>query len=211
MSNFGFADLRVVAPYEVAFREARSAVGASATLRDARQCASVPEAVADCALVVGTASGGARELKHPLRRLEYGARLIHKAMPSGRVAVLFGSEKHGLSNDDISYCHWLMRIPTRAEHESMNLGQSVAVCLYELARSPAAARKQPKAVAAAGGRQLALVEERLIEVLRAADFPFTPSTATQIRRLLRRAGFTAADADVWLGIFRQVLWKLSAR
>ena len=63
-----------------------------------------------------------------------------------RVALLFGSEKRGLSNDDLSYCHWLLHIPTREEHISMNLGQAVAVCLWELARGSRSAGKQAKSV-----------------------------------------------------------------
>src|SRR5271157_3022667 len=93
MSNFGFTHLRVVNPYELAFREARSAVGASALLTSAEEYRSVADAVADCTLVVGTTAVGHRELHHPLRRLEYGARLIRKQLTSGRVALLFGSEK----------------------------------------------------------------------------------------------------------------------
>src|SRR5215472_19244706 len=69
MSNFGFSDLRVVNPYDLAFREARSAVGAAPLLAAARSFPSVAEAVADCTLVVGTTSVGHRELQHPLRRL----------------------------------------------------------------------------------------------------------------------------------------------
>ena len=134
MSNFGFPHLRVVNPYEPAFREARSAVGASTVVASAQQYQSVAEAVADCTLVVGTTDVGHRELHHPLRRLEDGRKLINKELHSGRVAILFGSEKVGLSNQDFSHCHWLMRIPTREQHSSMNLGQAVAVCLYELAR-----------------------------------------------------------------------------
>src|SRR5215467_9083628 len=80
MANFGFSRLRVVNPYDVAFREARSAVGAAALLRAAETCATVADAVADCRLVVGTTSVGHRELQHPLRRLEYGARLILRAL-----------------------------------------------------------------------------------------------------------------------------------
>src|SRR4051794_19268794 len=76
MANFGFSRMRVVNPYDVAFREARSAVGAAPLLQTAEECGSVAEAVADCELVVGTTSVGHRELQHPLRRLEYGARLI---------------------------------------------------------------------------------------------------------------------------------------
>ena len=134
MSNFGFSRLRVVAPYEAAFREARSAVGASALLAGAQEYSSVAEALADCALVVGTTAARHRQLLHPLLPLEQGARLIRQQLPSGRVALLFGSEKRGLSNRDLSHCHWLLRLPTREEHPSMNLGQAVAVCLYELAR-----------------------------------------------------------------------------
>src|SRR5690349_14740885 len=134
MSNFGAMELRAVRPYEKAWREARSAVGAAELLARAKEYAGLAEAVADCSLVVGTTAVGNREMKHPLRGLEEGAGLIGKRMKTGRVAVLFGSEKWGLSNEDLSYCHWLMRIPTRVEHRSMNLGQAAAVVMYELGR-----------------------------------------------------------------------------
>src|ERR1700675_168716 len=134
MSNFGAMELRAVRPYEKAWREAKSAVGAGELLAQAKEFPTLAEAVADCALVVGTTAVGNREMKHPLRGLEEAARVIGKRMETGRVAVLFGSEKWGLSNEDLSYCHWLMRIPTRVEHRSMNLGQAAAVVMYELVR-----------------------------------------------------------------------------
>src|ERR1035437_10483001 len=134
MSNFGVRRLRVVNPYEVAFREARSAVGASGLLAKAEQYESVAEAVADCKLVVGTTAATRRELQHRLNRLDEGARTIKRRLATGPVALLFGSERYGLSNEELSHCHWVMRIPTRQEHGSMNLGQAVAVCLYELVR-----------------------------------------------------------------------------
>src|SRR6516225_4560290 len=90
MANFGFSRLRVVNPYDVAFREARSAVGAAALLRAAETCATVADAVVDCRLVVGTTSVGHRELQHTLRRLEYGARVILRALAQGPVGLLFG-------------------------------------------------------------------------------------------------------------------------
>src|ERR1700728_3215208 len=93
MSNFGFRRLRVVNPYEAAFREARSAVGAADVLAQAEEFESVADAVADCTLVVGTTAVRARNLHHPLHRLELGARAIRKRMQSSRVALLFGSEK----------------------------------------------------------------------------------------------------------------------
>jgi TrmH family RNA methyltransferase len=132
MSNFGFFDLRLVNAYSVAYQEARSAVGAAVLLQNAREFASVGEAVADRTLVVGTTAIGHRHLEHTIRRLEQATPLLRRAR---RVALLFGSEKFGLSNEDMSHCHWLLRIPTRKDHGTMNLGQAVSVCLYELIRS----------------------------------------------------------------------------
>ncbi len=136
MSNFGFRHLRLVNPYDPAFREARSAVGASSLLKNAKVYESVAGAVADCTQVVGTTAVRDRDLHHSLNGLERGGKLIRKQLAIGRVALLFGSEKRGLSNQDLSHCHWLMRIPTSEQNFSMNLGQAVAVCLYELIRSP---------------------------------------------------------------------------
>src|ERR1700694_885111 len=119
MFNFGFSRLRVVNPYEVAFREARSAIGAREILETAEEFRSLGEAVADCALVVGTTSLGHRGLAHTLQRLEHGAPLIREQMRSAPAALLFGSEKFGLSNDDLAHCHWLMRIATADQQHSM--------------------------------------------------------------------------------------------
>src|SRR5580700_9910831 len=138
MSNFGFRHLRVVNPYDVAFQGARSAVDAADVLASAEKYETVAEAVADCSLVVGTTAVGHRDLQHPLQRLEMGAPLIRAHLASGNCALLFGSEKFGLSNKDMSHCHWLMHIPMHDEHVSMNLGQAVAVCLYEVMRDPGA-------------------------------------------------------------------------
>jgi tRNA/rRNA methyltransferase len=211
MSNFGFLRLRVVNPYEVAFREARSAVGAASVLEAAEEFRSVAEAVADCTLVVGTTAVGRRELQQPLRRLEYGVRLIRRRLAASPVALLFGSEKFGLSNDDLSHCHWLMRIPTRAEHESMNLGQAVAVCLYELVRDGKAESLKPERAKRAAAGDLERVTQLLLEVLEKSGYvnPRTSgSTEEKIRRLVRRLDLTARDAEIWLGMLRQILWKV---
>ena len=89
MSNFGFPNLRVVNPYDVAFQNARSAVGAAATLATAEVYKTVAEAVADCSLVVGTTAVGHRDLQHPLLRLEAGARDIRTHIAAGSCALLF--------------------------------------------------------------------------------------------------------------------------
>jgi tRNA/rRNA methyltransferase len=211
MSNFGFSELRLVNPYNVAFREARSAVKAHAVLEEAREYSTVAEALADCALVVGTTAIGPRVLEHPLRRLEYGGKIIAKKLATASVALLFGSEKFGLSNEDMSHCHWLMRIPTREEHGSMNLGQAVAVCLYEIIRSPASAKAPPDAKRLAAAAHLERITELLETILDRSGYVHARvegSTRMKIRRLVRRLQLNAHDSEVWLGMLRQILWKL---
>jgi tRNA/rRNA methyltransferase len=210
MSNFGFSRLRVVRPYEVAFREARSAVGAAELLAGAEEYKTLAEAVADCTLVVGTTAAHNRELHHPLRSLPDGARLIRARLRSSRVALLVGSEKRGLSNEDLSHCHWLMRVPTREEHGSMNLGQAVAVCLYEIARVAGAARP-PEKVKPANSAEVEAITQRLLEALTASGYVKPRSAAAteeKLRRMVRRLRIPASDAEVWMGILRQILWKL---
>jgi tRNA/rRNA methyltransferase len=211
MANFGFSRLRVVNPYDVAFREARSAVGAAPLLHAAEEFPTVAAAVADCDLVVGTTSVGHRELQHPIRRLEYGARLILRRLGSAPVALLFGSEKFGLSNDDISHCHWLMRIPTVDQNLSMNLGQAVALCLYELARDPKAVEARPERIRRANAGEAEQITMQLMEALERSGYvnPLTAATTTEkVRRLVRRLDVSARDVPVLLGMLRQILWKL---
>jgi tRNA/rRNA methyltransferase len=212
MSNFGFSRLRVVRPYEVAFREARSAVGAAPILASAEEYGGVAEAVADCTLVVGTTAAHNRELHHPLRSLPDGTHLIRAQLRSSRVALLFGSEKRGLSNEDLSHCHWLMRIPTREEHGSMNLGQAVAVCLYEIARVASVAKRVEKVEPAKAG-EVEAITQRLLEALTASGYVKPRSAAAtgeKIRRMVRRLRIPASDADAWMGILRQILWKVKS-
>ena len=209
MVNFGAPRLRVVNPYDVAFREARSAVGAASLLASAEEFAAVAEAVADCALVVGTTAVGHRELQHPLRRLEYGARLMRRA--AGPIALLFGSEKFGLSNEDMSHCHWLMRIPTMDLNRSMNLGQAVAVCLYELARDPRAASARRDKLRAATAAETEQITAMLVEALERSGYlkPLTAESGRmKVRRLVRRLNLSARDAPVVMGMLRQILWKV---
>jgi len=211
MSNFGFLRLRVVRPYEKAFRTARSAVGASELLKNAEQFDTVAEAVADCKLVVGTTAVRHREIQHPLKRLEVGGKIIRKQLASQRVALLFGSERFGLLKQDLSYCHWLMRIPTRDEHISMNLGQAVAVCLYELIRNPRAVAAPAEKQMLASSGQVDRVTSALLEALKESEY-IHPGTEARIdemtRRMIVRFNLQEGDAEAWLGILRQILWKL---
>lgn len=215
MHDFGFRHLRVVNEYAVPFASARSAVDASEVLASAREFESLAAAVADCSLVVGTTAVGERALQHRLHALPEATDEIGGALARGvRVALLFGSEKTGLSNGELSYCHWLLTIPMQkhedVRHPSMNLGQAVAVCLYDLVRETGVHAGTGVPAAAEAG-EVERLTALLTEVLEKSGYtrrhPANCDEA-QIRRLVLRMGIAASDAPVWMGILRQVLWKM---
>jgi len=216
MANFGASQLRLVAPYDLAFREARSAVGAAELLANAEVFPSVAEAAADCTLVIGTTAATNRSVSLPLITLPEAAPQI--AAHVGKVALLFGSEKRGLANEDMSYCHWLVRIPTTQQSPSMNLAQSVVVVLYELARtwnqSPAVDSEAiPAADLPAKMQSLLRLAEVMHETLEGCDYYSEAAAASaeeQLRRLLLRMKLSEPDSEIVLGMFRQILWKLRA-
>lgn len=210
MANFGFKELRVVNPYPLAFREAKSAVGASGLLKTAKEFKSVAQAVAGCSLVIGTTTGRNRKADQQLRSLGELAPLIRKSLRAGSVGILFGSEKRGLSNHALSYCHGLMRIPTLISQPSMNLGQAVAICLYELARPLKVARKTAQ-IATPSSVEVDRLTAALFEALALSGYlKPEPSALTEkkIRRLVRRLELSAQDLPVWLGMLRQIIWKI---
>jgi tRNA/rRNA methyltransferase len=209
MQNFGVPELRLVAPYEASFREARSAVGAGAVLAEAREFASVADAVADCRLVIGTTAARRRELEQPLVGLEEAAAPVHAALVQGPVALLFGSEKHGLTREDFDHCHWLVRIATEDAQPSMNLGQAVAVCLWELSHETTALapEAEPRAISGGVERLGALVTE-LLDAVGYTHPNTAESTAAEVRRMLRRLHATDADTHLLMGMMRKLLWKL---
>jgi tRNA/rRNA methyltransferase len=194
-------------------------VGAADLLARAVVYASVAEAVADCTLVLGTTAvtaGGRRDLLHPLDGLEASAELAHTHLQNSeaRVAILFGSEKTGLTNDDLSHCHRLLRIPTREEHISMNLGQAVAICLYELARTAKDKEETGRDAAhpaPASSGEMERLTVMILEALQASGY-IAPgaekATEEKLRRLFRRFALTRQEAQLALGMARQVLWKL---
>ena len=234
MSNFGAHDLRVANIFYKEFRSASSAVGPSAELlRQARDYPTTDESVHDAQLVVGTSGASGRPFLQPLERLEAGAMRIRAALDRGeRVALLFGSEKFGLSNDDMSHCHLLLRIPTRDTHPSMNLGQASALCLYELARVDGSTasltlpilpqppwelpQNFPRAAEdniPASAESVERLTELLEQALTASEYPGMGSAARarQLRTLLRRVPLSERDAGLATGFIRQILWKLRGK
>lgn len=215
MANFGFTHLCVVAPYEPHWREARSAVGAPELLRNAAESATVAEAVRRCDFVAGTATLAHRTPEQPVIPLPQLAPLLAGRLESAsRAALVFGPEKHGLTREDLSYCHVLVEIPTEAAQPSMNLGQAVAVCLYELARIDAAPEPDPfpgtgaaRAVSGSLDRLGGVIEETMV-ACEYSPAAMRGANAHDLRLLLRRLSLDESDSHRVLRLFRRILCRL---
>ncbi len=217
MANFGLSRLAVVSPYAPPWREARSAVGAPALLQGARETESLAKAVADCTLAVGTGTLTYRKPEQPVVSLPALAPVIASELArGGRVALVFGPENHGLSREDLSYCQLLMEIPTDPGQPSMNLGQAVAVSLYELVARDLATPPETGSVPESPGAppasgDLDILAELVEQVMQAADYsPRSMQQANRhdLRLLLRRLVFNRNDMRRILRLFRRILWKL---
>ncbi len=211
MSNFGFAHMRLVKPYELAFKEARSAVKSQYILEQAQVFETLADAVADCTLVMGGTSVGNRDLHLPLYRLEAAGQLLNQSLATGNAALLFGSEKFGLSNEDMSHCHCLYRIPARQEHGSMNLGQAVAVTLYELRREREAEGQRFESAPRADGAEFERITALLHKLLCDSGYVqerMAEPAQIRLRQLVMRLGIPAPDARTWQGMLRQIQWKI---
>jgi tRNA/rRNA methyltransferase len=210
MLNFGFSRLWLVRPYDVAFRAARSAVGAAEVLEKACVTNDLSEALGDASLVVGTSGVDSRSRHHVQRSLPEGSHAIRTHLESRPAALVFGSEKHGLTNHDLSFCDWVVSIPTHENCPSMNLGQAVAVCCYELARH---AKTVPalQTPATATAEQRHRIVETLLPILEQSGF-LRPvgreSQAEKIRRLVGRLRLAPDDARMVQAMIRQIEWKL---
>ncbi|WP_162601581.1 RNA methyltransferase [Occallatibacter savannae] len=221
MANFGFVDLAVVSAYEPHWREARSAVGAPELLAKARETSTLAEAVRDCTLVLGTGTLTHRKPEQPVVCLDEIAQLVTRELdqPSSRISIIFGPEKHGLTREDLSWCHHLVEIPTDAGQPSMNLGQAAAVCLYEIAiRSGDATENpytpSPAAASRATSGNLDVLTGLIQQVMLASNYsPGNMRAANEhdLRLMLRRLNLNPADQRRALGLFRRILRQLEDR
>lgn len=216
MANFGFAQLTVVAPYAPHWREARSAVGAPDLLRNARECATLAEALSGSTFVIGTGTLTYRKPEQPVVRLpELRGAMLPEFEGQGQIAVVFGPEKHGLTREDLSWCHVLVEIPTDPRQPSMNLGQAVAVILYEIGCkvlpegriSPSAEAGAARADTEALDRLGSLIEETMT----AAGYSprsMQPANRHDLRLLLRRLAPNSLDVRRMMGLFRRILHRI---
>lgn len=215
MANFGFWHLTVAAPYAPHWREARSAVGAPDLLQNAKSTECLAEAVAACTFVAGTGTLTYRKPQQPVISLpDLGAVLAQQLERGGRIALVFGPEKHGLTREDLSYCNVLVEIPTNPRQPSMNLGQAVAVCLYELVcrALPASDHVATNAGSSTPSATLDLLADLIEQTLTAAGYSpraMQPANQHDLRILLRRLAPSALDTRRMLGLFRRILWRIN--
>ena len=210
MFNFGFSDLWLVEPYDKAFRKARSAVGATKVLRDARVTSDLAEALGEASLIVGASGVEGRVQRQVQRTLPDAGHALRTHLEDRPAALVFGSEKSGLSNEQLSHCDWILNIPTQADCPSMNLGQAVALCCYEIARvaRPVPRLRTPASVSA---DERDRILGMLMPVLEESGFILRghrPSQLLKVRRWIGRLRLAPADSRLLMGMLRQIGWRL---
>jgi tRNA/rRNA methyltransferase len=211
MKNMGLGDLVLVRPPQLrAFWAQAMAVHARDVLERRQTCASLAEAVADCGLVLGTSCrrGPYRAAAVPVR--EAVPDIVAAAAQGNRVALVFGPEDHGLSNEDLKECQRLISIPSDAAYPSLNLAQAVMICCYEifLESGRAEARgsnPQPRATA----ERLGAMFDRLQTAFLKIGFlhPENPDHIMYaMRRMLGESIQDDRDVRIWMALARQIEW-----
>jgi len=206
MKNMGLSDLALVRPRHFPHEDATArASGATDVLEAARVVETLDEALADCIYVAG-ASARSRTIGWPtMLPRECAAELLRQAQ-TGKVAVVFGPEKSGLTNDDLDRCHTLLTIPTNPDFSSLNLAMAVQVLTYELRVATLEGPPptfEPEAPLASGA-DLERFYEHLEQVLRNSGF-LDPANPRHLMRRLRRLFVRAAPDSNELNILRGIL------
>jgi tRNA/rRNA methyltransferase len=203
MKVMGLSDLALVNPRCEIDEAARArASGAVDVLEAARRFSSLDDALADTVLAAACTSRR-RDLPHPAYTPRQAAPEIVQLARSGPVAIVFGSETFGLSNEQLMKCRWLINIPTNPDYASLNLGAAVQVLAYEL-RSTAEDAVLPlpafePATHAAQESLLAELEKGLVDI--GFHDPANPRRLMlRLRRFFAKAGLEKEEVAIWRGI-----------
>jgi TrmH family RNA methyltransferase len=215
MANMGLSDLALAgANPALDFQEARKmACWAGTILEQRRNCATLAEAVADCTVVMGTTVRQGLYRQHVRPPREWAPHILAAAQ-SGKVALVFGPEDNGLSNEELEACTNLIQIPSSEKYRSLNVAQAVMICVYELFVASGcfepAPEKSPEATAAMKERMFVMWEQALLEI----GF-MQPDKARHmmlgVRRIFSRSRLTEDDVRILMGIARQTRWCAAQR
>jgi TrmH family RNA methyltransferase len=209
MKNMELRELVLVRPRQFPAAEASARASGAADLLDrARVVGSVAEAVAGAGFVIGTT---ARDRDSHFRVLDVRDAASRLAAEARRApaAVLFGSERTGLTNDELAACHALLRIPANPQYASLNVAMAAQLVAYEIYRSRGA-RLEPSAPEAppAPPEEMARLYAHLEEVLEEIDFRDRTRSGThlttRIRRFLQRAELDANEVNILRGILTAI-------
>ena len=166
------------------------------------------EAVADCGLVAGTTARAGLYRDHAKTPREWMPHLWSSST-NNKIALVFGREDKGLTNDELALCTQMIRIPSSDEHSSLNLAQAVMVCCYELFLASNTfegyVEKSPEAPIALRERMFETWREALLDI----GFMYDDTADHMmmgIRRILSRGELTERDVKILMGMARQTLW-----
>lgn len=209
MKTMGLTELGLVAPARHPAPEATAlAAGAGDVLEAARVYPDVRSAVADCGLVVGSTARG-RHLPWRVVEPREAAQEVVAASAASRVAILFGAERAGLSNEDLEQCQVLLSIPTEGDYASLNVAMAVQVVAYELllARREGATAVAGTGVALASALEMERFYAHLEQVL--GEIGFNDRTGeghlmARLRRLFNRTVLDENEVHILRGILTSV-------
>jgi TrmH family RNA methyltransferase len=209
MKNMALDDLVLVRPQSFPHGEAvKRASGADDVLERARVVSTVEEAVSDCGFVAATTS---RERDQNFRVLDVRDAAVRVVQETARspVAMMFGAERTGLTNEDLAFAHVLVRIPANPIYASLNLAMAVQLVCYELYRAAGARYESPEPlVPLASGDDMQRLYDHLAEVLELIEFRDRTQNGTilmqRIRRFLQRAELDQNEANILRGILTAV-------
>ena len=208
MRNMGLSELTLVSPAPLHREQADMMAVHARDVLDAMSIQpSLRAAVGDCGLVVGTTCRPGLYRDGAVYPRALAPHIVSRA-GENRVALVFGPEESGLTNEDLRLCHRLMTIPTDASYSSLNIAQAVLVCCYEVflaAQEETVPANYPLAIAE---RQELMYEKFKHALLRIGflhrDNPEHIMFA--LRRMLGRAGLEERDVRILLGMARQIDW-----
>lgn len=211
MKNMGLSDLCLVEPRKFPHRDADArAAGATDVLENAQVVDNLDQALSDCQLVVG-ASARSRTIPWPIVNPRELAAIVEPLSEDVRVAVLFGREDRGLTNDELQRCHHHVHIPVNEEFSSLNIAAAVQVIAYELRMSKVLGADEAKPqwgtewdVELADNRELELLFEHLEETLTDVEF-LDPEKPRNLMPRLRRLFLRALPDKIEVNILRGML------
>ena len=214
MKNMGILDLALVEPKEFPSDVATyRSKAAKDILEKASVHTSLEEAISECELVVGTSARG-RTVPWPVLNPREAAEEMHKSSLNGKVAIVFGREDRGLTNEELGLCNFHVHIPSDPEYSSLNLSQAVQILAYEIRLSYLQDRHVNKEywdVELANNEQTERLINHMDELMQEVNFYDVENPRkllVRVRRFFKRSKIDVMEANIFRGLFATIQKKL---